>query len=83
MNKTITIELDDFHAAELEALAAQLQTTPGQVVALALDQFGHHPQEYTAEQIAMIEEGLAEIERGEVVAHEDVKRKAGLIVGRG
>jgi predicted transcriptional regulator len=72
MNRSITIELDDFHAAELEALAAQLETTPGQVVALALDQFGHEPQDYTPEQIAMIEEGLAQIARGEVVAHEEL-----------
>lgn len=64
MNKTITIELDDVHAAELDALAKRLGATPGQVVALALDQFGHEQQDYTPEQIAMIEEGLEELRQG-------------------
>lgn len=64
MSKIITIELDAFHAAELEALAAKLQATPGQVVALALDQFGHEPQDYTPEQVAMIAQGLEELRQG-------------------
>lgn len=64
MMQTVTIELDAFHAAELEALAKRLGATPGQVVALALDQFGHEPQDYTPEQIAMIEQGLEELRQG-------------------
>lgn len=82
MSTHVTIELDEFHAAELEALARRLQVSPGQVVALALDQLTDEPQDYTPEQIAEIEKGLAEIERGEVVSHDEVIQKAALIVGR-
>lgn len=83
MMQTVTIELDAFHAAELEALAKRMGATPGQVVALALDQFGHELRDYTPEQIAMIEQGLAKIARGEAVSYEDVVRDSVRIVGRG
>lgn len=64
MSVSVTIELDAFHAAELAALAARLGATPGEVVARALDQFGHVPQDYTPEQVALIEQGLEELRRG-------------------
>lgn len=68
MSRTIIIELDAFHAAELEALAVRMKATPGEVVSLALDQLCQEPAPYSPEQIAAIEEGLAQAEQGETIA---------------
>jgi len=81
MSKTITIELDDDQASELEAVARRMRLTPEELVSLALDQLTHEPKPYTPEQIAQIEEGLAQIARGETVPHEEVVRKARALVG--
>lgn len=70
MSRILTIELDAFHIEELEALTRRLGATPSQVIALALDQLGHEPAPYSPEQIAAIEEGLAQIGRGETIAQD-------------
>ena len=75
---SLTIELDDKHAALLEALTAQMQEKTGPVIAAALEVLaetaliGADQPPFTPEQIAAIEEGLVAIERGDVVSHETV-----------
>lgn len=75
---TVTIELDDEHAALLNALTLQAGGEPGAVVGSALEfladasLLSEDQPPLSAEQIAAIEAGLAAIERGELVPHEEV-----------
>ncbi len=75
---SVTIDLDEKHARLLEVLAAQMQEKAGPVIATALEVLaetaliGADQPPFTPEQIAAIEEGLAAIERGDVVSHETV-----------
>ena len=73
---TITIDLEEKHAALLEALKGQSGADTRDVVGAALELLADAAlSDGTAlspEQIAAIEEGLAALERGEMVSHEDV-----------
>jgi predicted transcriptional regulator len=75
------IELDEAEAAHLQALANRTGLSTKAVVrealehySSALDQAEEAPP-YSAEEIAAIEEGLAAIERGDVISHEQVFAK--------
>jgi predicted transcriptional regulator len=68
---TITIELDDAEMAELQRMAHELHTTPEGVVRELVIDYTNSPP-LTEAQRAAIEEGLAAIERGEVIPHAEV-----------
>ncbi len=75
---SVTIELDDKHAALLAALSAQMQAPSGPVIAAALEALAESAlldedqPPLSPEQISAIEEGLAAIARGDLVSHETV-----------
>ena len=75
---TITVKLGAAHSEKVEELAALTGVAPEQLVRDAIDAYVdaigtvEAEPDFTPEQIAAIEEGLAAIERGDVVSHEDV-----------
>lgn len=85
---SVTIELDDKHAALLAALSAQMQAPSGSVFAAALEVlaenalFSDDQPPLSPEQIAAIEEGLAAIGRGDLVSHETVVAEMNAKFGR-
>lgn len=74
----MTINLDDEHAALLESLVQQAGVDQSTVINSALDLlaeavlFDEDQPPLAPEEIAAIEEGLAAVERGDVVSHEQV-----------
>lgn len=77
----MTVALDDDHAARLDGLARRTGLSAEAVVAEApdayagaLEESGRQPT-LTPDEIAAIEAGLAAIERGEVVDHDDLFRR--------
>jgi len=79
--KTFTVELDDEVVTKLSGLASvrgvsveYLVAAGAEVIADDLQQGDELMQdhEWSAEDVAAIEEGLAQIERGETIPHEQV-----------
>ncbi|HCK83777.1 MAG TPA: hypothetical protein DHW63_04450 [Hyphomonadaceae bacterium] len=75
---TVTVELDEKHAAILKALASQAGSDASDVIGSALELladaalFDEGQPPLSPEQVAAIEEGLAALESGDVVPHEQV-----------
>lgn len=70
MTATFTIRLDDEKAKALKQVAAEGNLTPEEVIASAIDAW----MELSDEDLAAVREGLADIEAGRTVPHDEVER---------
>ncbi|MEQ1618660.1 MAG: hypothetical protein ABL883_09995 [Terricaulis sp.] len=71
--RTMTITISDDAARALDAAVAGTPRTPEQVVSRVVESaFVENWGDLDADDVAAIEQGLADIERGDTFAHEDV-----------
>jgi predicted transcriptional regulator len=66
-----TVRIDPAKKAELEKIAARMDRSRNYIVEEAIDRFLEHERWF----VAQVKEGLAEMEAGNLVPHEDVKSK--------
>ena len=77
----LTVEVDEYTAERLAQVALARQMKISDLAAEALDLFivredqPEHPYEWSAEDLAAIQEGIAQLDRGEGISQEEVERE--------
>ena len=77
----LTVEVGEYTAERLAKVALSRQMKVSDLAAEALDLFiimedqPEHPHDWSAEDLAVIQEGIAQLDRGEGISQEEVERE--------